>query len=150
MRFVPGTLALALVVGSSLSLAAASRAVDVPWSGQATGAVVDLVPTADGVILTLHADGVASHLGQFTRVETIEFNPATGALAGSMTMTAANGDQLNATVAGGFISATDATGTYDVTGGTGRFQGATGSATFALSSPDGVNFKVSFQGTLAR
>ena len=121
----------------------------VPFQGSAEGAIVGASPDPDGVVLTVLAEGNATHLGRFTREETILFNPATGALTGLIVFTAANGDQLFGTVGGGFVSPTSATGTYTLTGGTGRFQNASGEAAFSLSTSDGVHFAVKFDGSLS-
>ena len=121
----------------------------VPFKGKAKGAVVNAVPEATGVVLTVHAVGRATHLGSFFREELIHFNPVAGTLNGTVTFTAANGDQLFGIVAGGFVSPTTAAGTYTFTGGTGRFANATGDADFTLTTPDGVNFIVEFEGTVS-
>lgn len=85
----------------------------------------------------IHGNGFTS-LGalSFFLQKTIVF-PA-GAMHGCLTLTAPNGDELEATYDGteglpnanGFISAT---GTLTFTGGTGRFQGAMGSAQFTAT-----------------
>jgi len=41
-------------------------------------------------------------------------------------------------------------GTYTFSGGTGRFASSTGTANFVLSTPDGLNFSVVFEGSLNR
>jgi len=121
----------------------------VPFRGNAEGAIANVSPDPDGVVLTVVAQGNATLLGRFTREETVLFNPLTGTLTGAIVFTAANGDQLSGTVVGGFISPTAAAGTYTFTGGTGRFANATGGAAFAISTPDGVHFTVEFKGTLS-
>ena len=121
----------------------------VPFHGSAEGAIVGVSPDPAGVVLTVLAEGNATHLGRFSREETILFNPDTGVLTGLIVFTAANGDQLFSTVVGGFISPNTATGTYTFTGGTGRFANATGGAEFVISTPDGVHFSVEFNGTLS-
>ena len=121
----------------------------VPFRGKAQGATVGVAPDPAGVVLTVQAEGNATHLGRFSREETILFNPATGTLTGLIVFTAANGDRLSGTVAGGFVSPTQATGTYTFTGGTGRFQNASGDAEFSLSTSDGVHFTVEFDGSLS-
>ena len=121
----------------------------VPFQGSAEGAIVGVSPDPAGVVLTVQAEGNATQLGQFSREETILFNPATGTLTGLIVFTAANGDQIFGTVEGGFISASTATGTYTFTGGTGRFLNASGEADFSLSSSDGVHFTVEFGGSLS-
>ena len=121
----------------------------VPFKGSAEGAVVGIAPDPGGLVFTVQAEGNSTHLGRFTREETVLFNPATGSLTGDIVFTAANGDQLFVSVDGGFISPTEATGTYTITGGTGRFVKATGSAGFVLLTPDGAHFSVEFAGTLS-
>jgi hypothetical protein len=121
----------------------------VPFQGNAEGATVSVTPDPGGVVLTVLAEGDATHLGRFSREETILFNPATGTLTGLIVFTADNGDQLSGTVEGGFVSPTTATGTYTFTGGTGRFENASGEADFTLSTPDGVHFTVEFDGSLS-
>jgi len=120
-----------------------------PFRGSAEGAIASALPNADGVLLTVLAEGKATHLGRFAREEMVLFNPATGTLSGLVVYTAANGDQLFGSVVGGFISANTATGTYVFTGGTGRFANASGGAEFAISTPDGIHFSVEFKGTLS-
>jgi hypothetical protein len=121
----------------------------VPFHGSAAGATVSATPGPAGVVLAVRAEGNATHLGRFSREETILFNPGTGSLSGLMVITAANGDQLFGAVEGGFVSPTMATGTYAFTGGTGRFENASGDADFSLSTSDGVHFTVEFDGSLS-
>jgi len=121
----------------------------VPFKGSATGAVVAVTPDPGGVILTIHASGNATHLGNYQRIEQLLLNPATGAVQGTIDFRAANGDHLYVTFVGQFVSPTNAVGTYTFVGGTGRFAGATGSAQFDAFSPDGVNVSVDFAGTVS-
>ena len=121
----------------------------VPFQGSADGAIANASPDPGGVVLTVLAEGNATHLGRFSREETVLFNPVTGTLTGLVVYTAASGGQLFGTVVGGFISPTAATGTYTFTGGTGRFANATGGAAFVISTPDGIHFSVEFKGTLS-
>jgi len=121
----------------------------VPFKGRGEGTVTNAVPDPGGVVLTVLVQGNSTSLGRFSREETVLFDPNTGSLTGLVVFTAANGDELFATVEGGFISASTATGTYTFTGGTGRFANATGSAEFVVSSPDGIHVSVKFKGTLS-
>ena len=121
----------------------------VPFKGRGEGSVTNAVPDPGGVVLTVLVKGNATGLGRYSREETVLFNPLTGSLTGLVVFTAANGDELCATVEGGFISETTATGIYTFTGGTGRFANATGSADFVVSSPDGAHVSVKFKGTLS-
>jgi hypothetical protein len=121
----------------------------VPFRGTAEGAIANVSPDPGGVVLTVLAEGNATQLGEFSRDETILFNPATGAFTGLIVFTAANGDQLSGTVEGQFISLSTATGAYTFTGGTGRFANASGGADFVISTPDRIHFSVEFTGTLS-
>jgi hypothetical protein len=127
----------------------ASAAGELPFKGSAAGAVVNASPGPAGVLLTVLADGQATHLGQFSREESLLLDPSTGTVAGTIVFTAANGDQLTGVVAGQFTSPTTAAGTYTFTGGTGRFENVVGVADFALSTPDGIQFTVAFDGSLS-
>jgi len=128
----------------------ASAAPSVPFRGRAdlvlTGAE-DLPPASRR--LTAAATGQATHLGRFTRTETLFVNLSNGTFTGTLVFTAANGDRLNADVEGHFTSPTgdSAGGTYLFTGGTGRFQNASGRAAFEVT-PDRMNFDVKFKGTI--
>ena len=121
----------------------------VPFRGRAEGAIASVSPDPAGFVFTVLANGNATHLGQFSRREVVLFNPLTGTLTGNIVFTAANGDWLVGTVAGGFISPTTAKGAYTFTGGTGRFANASGRADFVVSSPDGIHLSVEFAGTVS-
>lgn len=127
-----------------------SLAATVPCAGSAEGAATAFVPGADGVAITVVAQGHASQIGLFTREEQILLDPASGTFTGSIVFTAANGDQLAGTLDGAFVSPGSATGTYAFTGGSGRFAHASGGAEFVLATPDGIHFSVSFAGSLAK
>jgi hypothetical protein len=121
----------------------------VPFKGSAEGAIVSASPDPGGLLVRVLADGDATQLGRLSREEVLLLNPSTGAIAGTIVFTAANGDRLLGTVAGQFISPTTVAGTYTLTGGTGRFQNASGEADFSLSTSDGVHFAVKFDGSLS-
>ena len=140
---------LLAVVTLTVAVYPAQAGDQVPFRGRAEGAVASVSPAPAGVILTVRANGYATHLGQFSREEVVLFNPSTGTLTGNIVFTAANDDQLFGIVAGGFISPTTATGAYTFNGGTGRFANASGRANFVLSTPNGVHFRVEFEGTLS-
>jgi hypothetical protein len=144
-------LASAVAVLTMLSLGLrASAATPVPFRGRA-----DLVRTSveeirpSSLRLTATATGQATHLGQFTRSETVLINLPGGAFTGRLVFVAANGDLLRATIAGQLTSLTgdSAEGTYVFRGGTGRFENASGKATFEVT-PDGPDFDVTFNGTI--
>ena len=140
--------ALSLAACALLGLATASAAATVPFAGRASGAVTSFAPGPDGVAITVVAQGNATHLGLMSREEHILLDPGTGTFTGTIVFTSANGDQLNGLLSGGFGPAGTATGSYLFTGGTGRFATATGDAAFVLTTPDGVHFSVSFEGSL--
>ena len=93
---------------------------------------------------TFIGEGHATHLGRYTEAGTVTFTPGgkPGVLTveGTLTYTAANGDDLTASVIGelnGLTGAITATVTY--TGGTGRFDDASGSADLqGQVQPDGT------------
>ena len=97
---------------------------DRPIFGLAAGSIVGQIPPNG---LELAYTGRASHLGDFTRTETLFLNPD-GSFVGQVVFVAANGDKLFADIDGQFISPTTAVGGYEFTGGTGRFLHATGIA----------------------
>ena len=123
----------------------ASATPPLPFKGYAN-AVVTSPPTS--LLVTASATGEATHLGYFTRTETLLLNPATGAFKGKLVFTAANGDKLCASIDGGFTPLGTALGTYAFTGGTGRFQNATGGATFTAVPAGPGLFTITFQGTI--
>ena len=93
--------------------------------------------------------GEATHLGRYTREETLVLHPVTFEFAGTITFFAAvDGDELEVSFGGGFNSATTAVGTYTITGGKGRFANATGGAAFELVTPDLVHAAVTFDGKI--
>jgi len=141
-------LAVALTLGipgTALAVAAAQ----IPLRGSAAGAVVAVVPTDEGVRLTVEASGISTQLGRFHRVEELLLDPATGSVTGTIVFFAANSDELHATVVGAFVSSTTALGEYEFAGGTGRFAHASGSASFEAVTPDGIQMSVQFAGTVS-
>jgi len=142
---VAGTMVLALLGAGALHAASSGA----PFKGGGAGSINGqdvLGPTL--VHLTASASGNATHLGQFTRTESLYLNPATGSFTGTITFTSADGDNVSCDVDGQFISASDAIGNYTITGGTGRFGQASGHATFSASMTSATNFRVSFQGDI--
>jgi hypothetical protein len=119
----------------------------VPFKGVADAVITGAVQQGDETHLTVSATGRATHLGEFTRTESLVL--AGGVVTGTVVFTAANGDQLHADVAGGFTSPTTVAGTYTFTGGTGRFADATGVADFAGVTADGAHFTITFDGSIA-
>lgn len=131
------------------SVIANAATVDLPMKGSGSGAIVAMTPGPNGVEISATGSGEATHLGKFTREESIVLNPATGAFTGTITFTAADGSTLECTLAGGFTGAGVASGTYEITGGTGRFANAEGEAFFNVTQSDPINFSFQFTGTIS-
>jgi len=149
MKSILRSIALATALAASLGLTPApAPAATVPFAGQAQGQVTSFAPGPAGVAITVSAQGKATHLGLFTREEQILLDPVAGTFTGTIVFVAANGDQLSGTLVGAFVTPGTATGYYTFTSGTGRFSGAGGDVDFVLSSPDGVHFSASFDGSL--
>lgn len=108
-------------------------------------------PVANTITVHLTADGVATHLGRFDMVAdfVVDLNSVTS--AGTITLTAANGDELRTTFTGvGVVtSVTTIVETATIVGGTGRFAGATGGFTLrrVLDEATGISAG-SFDGTI--
>jgi hypothetical protein len=150
-RFTIAALGLALALlssGLSSRLHAAPGGTDRPIEGSGEGQVTGVSP--EGALIAESA-GTATHLGKFTRTESVFVDGF--AISGTIVFTAANGDELRATFAGAFTSPTTAEGRYTFVGGTGRFEGATGAADFEATTettPDGVtHLAVSFEGQIS-
>ena len=142
-------LALALLAfGLSSRLHAGAGGANRPFAGHGEGVVTGVSPAG---ALVIESTGTATHLGKFTRTEHVFINGLN--ISGTIVFTAANGDQLWTTFAGGFTSPTTAEGTYAFVGGTGRFAGATGTADFDATTavtPDGVtHVTVTFDGEVS-
>jgi hypothetical protein len=149
--FLIRQMSLAVTTLSILGLGcSAIAAPPVPFKGRANLVVTgqEFLPPAS-VRLTGSATGQATHLGRFTRTETIVVNLQTFTFTGTLEFIAADGDRLTADVAGHFTSPNldAAEGTYVFTGRTGRFQNALGQAAFEAKA-DGASFDVKFNGTI--
>jgi hypothetical protein len=141
-RQIAFTVAALTFLGLGLT---ATAAPPVPFKGRADVTVTGqefLTPLS--LQLSGSATGQATHLGRFTRTETIVLDLINYTFTGKLVFTAANGDLLKADVAGDFTSGV---GTYVFTGGTGRFQNASGQAEFEIAA-DGAGFDVKFKGTI--
>lgn len=121
----------------------------VPFKGQAELTLTGAVPIGDNLELTAIASGQATHLGRYTRTETVLVDPFGVFIEGTITFTAANGDELYAEVSGGFTSPdlSTAEGSYVFAGGTGRFEDASGSALFTAVA-NGPGFDITFSGEI--
>ena len=143
-RFISGLLALVLLGCITQSTAAK----DVPMRGSGSGMITSLTPGPNGVEITAVGEGEATHLGKFTREESILLNPSTGTATGTIVFTAADGSELHCAFTGGFTGANTIGGTYTFSSGTGRFANASGSASFVVTQSDMVNFTFGFAGTI--
>ena len=116
-----------------------TQGTSVPLSGSFTGhsaAVFNCPPTCPPTSFTSSGtyEGTATHLGRFSAEFVDIVDIATETATGTIDFTAANGDVLRTTTAGGQegftppnISSVSSVAT--ITGGTGRFAGATGAFT---------------------
>jgi hypothetical protein len=128
MFFLAGAL-MALVAIVAVPSAGASTYV--PFGGTDT-VVATLQPNEDGTFhVAGNGGGYATQLGRFTVEDggTIDLF-GTGWFSGSYTLTAANGDTMSGTFAGGLTGPDTFHTSGPIVGGTGRFAGATGEVTF--------------------
>ena len=122
-------LVLALGVLAPATALGKAGGTDRPIQGSGSGTTVLEIAT---LAFVTDGTGTVSHLGQTTvHIDGVltPTSPNTFTLAGSLTLTAANGDQLFGDFSGsgtGFGGSTGTTVTT-ITGGTGRFTGASGS-----------------------
>jgi hypothetical protein len=144
MRFAAtGAIALAgafAAFGTGSDASAVTRA----FRGHAHGAV------SGGSFPTLTVDwtGEGTHLGAFTRTETVTF-AADGTVSGTIEFVGHNEeDKIFVSFNGHFTSETIAVGDYEITGGEGRFDGATGAATFIVDISGFPEADVTFEGTI--
>jgi hypothetical protein len=122
----------------------------VPFKGRADAVITGVVDTPPATReLTASATGQATHLGPFTRTESLTIDLLAGTFTGTIVFTADNGDLLKVDVAGYFTApmGAAAAGTYVFKGGSGRFLNASGSAAFQATA-NGTGFDVTFSGTI--
>lgn len=128
MRPLTRLITLLVVAVTTLASSRQASAQSVPY--RATGAAQFVSPT-DFV-----GSGRATHLGIYTEVGSVAFaptpNPDVLAVTGVSVYTAANGDELHATLNGELNTLTGViTVTVTYVGGTGRFASASGSSSLA-------------------
>lgn len=127
----------ALVVLGMLAAAApaaAAEPIERPFQEELTGHLVDLhMPPDEGQcsapslwVSTTEGTGVISHLGRVTWMERHCFKTDGTFGDVELVITAANGDQVFGTFAGGMTGPTTFAETLTITGGTGRFTDASG------------------------
>jgi hypothetical protein len=125
---------LALTIGQAAVATQAFGAEDVPFKASDEGGFQLRGACAGGSLeeVVISGTGRATQLGAYTYSATECFDVASGAFAGSATLTAANGDTMTGTYQGQ-VSGTDDPNVIayeeelELTGGTGRFAGARGS-----------------------
>ena len=138
-----------IVCSAILALTLPAAAGDqVPFKGSGLDLITSLQPYPDGLHFTNAATGQATHLGRFTWAGHGVIH-ANGTLEGALVFTAANGDELFASVEGALTSPTTGASTYVFTGGTGRFENASGEAEVVAATSDGIHFALTFNGTLS-
>ena len=147
-RFWIGLLGISLVLASTSVRASSAWPKEVPMKGSGAGQITSVTPGPSGVAISGEGSGEATHLGRFTRTESILLDPATGTFTGSIIFTAADGSELYCNLSGAFTGPGTAAGTYTLTGGTGRFIGVSGTAEFAVSQSDPINYTFEFLGTI--
>lgn len=131
---------------TTIGIAAAK---ELPMKGQGTGVITGPpTPGPDGLHISAIGQGEATHLGTFTREEAIVLNPDTGAITGTVTFTAADGSELECSIAGGFTGQNTLAGLYTCDGGSGRFEDAAASAYFSVVQTSAVDFTFEFAGTI--
>lgn len=128
---------------ASAADAQAQSATALPFHGSYTLETSAVVTPPTTLTISGTATGHAAHLGRFaaTFVDVVDMTNATS--TGTITLTAANGDQLFATTAGGeeqFVppNVSHVALLATITGGTGRFAAATG--TFTIHSIGVIDF----------
>lgn len=136
IRTAGALVALLAVVGLAPAAAASGHGRDVPFKGTVSGELQFLpapdCPTWGLATTAIDVPGVASHLGRIT-MSSRHCSPAGADFGpGTMTFTAANGDQLFSTYSGSApfpgpgTDIVHGTSHNTITGGTGRFEHATG------------------------
>lgn len=155
-RAVAGLAITLLVVGAGITRATGDSKSNFELRGTATWDSVFNGFTPGGA--TFEGTAIVSHLGASTQSGDLFFlaPPNAEGLApgfGSVTLTAANGDELDFDYSGELDAFTGVgTGTLTFTGGTGRFRNAAGTGTFYavidLSVPAENHMVVTIEGNL--
>lgn len=116
---------------------------------------MEVIPCSDcptGFQFYISGTGIATHLGNFTVVNTVCFDPVTGEFSGDWLgfITAANGDQLHTQMVYGPYFPEGPEGPtyydYDVQEGTGRFEDVTGGNFITYGYADWDNMTWTLQG----
>jgi hypothetical protein len=154
-------LALILVMAGSLSVGpAAASGAKVPFKAtiQTAPAIVGVVDNCHGkgipgLMLQIPGEGYVTHLGETTWYTGDMWACFDGTQGGSMSFTAANGDQLFGGFEGTWTdippAPTTFQGTFWITGGTGRFEGSTAAGAYSGRSGGGEEI-LFFDGMLTK
>lgn len=124
-----------------------------PFHGSLDATETDPFQPPNMLIVHLEGRGTATHLGRYTSVADFTvILPQATTTGGRLTLIAANGDSITATVEGHAVVTGNVAVIVEqetITGGTGRFEGATGSftTTRTLDQTTGVS-SGSFDGTI--
>ena len=131
-------------VGSAAREAQSRGGTELPFQGSYTMSshcTVNCPPTIppDTFQVQAEGNGTATHLGRFTLAATDNIVILSARSTGTWVLTAANGDQIFATTAGGEVPNEGVVRLQaTITGGTGRFAGASG--TFAVEFSQEIDF----------
>ena len=127
---------------------------DVPFKGTMEGTDTDSDPTPTSIVVTTDGTGTATDLGRFSFTQRVTVDFRTSTSGGTSHWVAANGDNLDTTIAGsgqptGTPGEIRITETHSITGGTGRFAGVHGSFIVERVA-SGITFATSgsFEGTI--
>ena len=145
-------IATVVILVGALTAAAVER----PFAAHGSGLAVFITDGAGHVIgANLTESGTGTHLGMWTAVGTLQFAPdpndPTKILgSGAATLTASDGDKLQAVASGTVDAATGvAQGVLRFVGGTGRFAAASGSANFVVTQNFATGaFEATYVGTI--
>ncbi len=145
-RCISRRVSFVLVIASLLTLPLAVSAGQRRHSARGTAQFVS--PTGDFI-----GSGNATHLGAYQEVGSATFSPTSDPtvlnVEGSMTYTAANGDELHAFFSGQLNGVTGViTAEIQYDGGTGRFANATGSSTLHGQIQGDGSIQVTVSGTI--
>ena len=122
-----------------------------PFAGRCDVRVTQTALSNGQVQLTGQGTCELTHLGRSAYAVDQIVDPAQGAITGTGTFTAANGDELRAAFSSPFATGTSLDAfqsTLTFTGGTGRFVGAAGTASFARGTGAGADLADTYTGII--
>jgi hypothetical protein len=139
---------LATVISAALGFSVPASAGDgVPFRGYADAVITGAEVVGTDLHLSAVAAGKATHIGNYTRTESLILHDD-HTFEATIVIAAADGDELHAYATGAFSSAAKAVGVATFTGGTGRFTRASGEYDFVAITPDGYHFRITFEGAI--